>query len=98
MIKPVVVIVGRQNVGKSTFFNRCVGGREAIVYDSPGVTRDRIYRDCDWSGHEFLLVDTGGLMPDSSEELTRKVKEQVKNAVDEADVVIFLVDGKNGIT
>lgn len=98
MIKPVVVIVGRPNVGKSTFFNRCVGGREAIVYDSPGVTRDRIYRDCDWSGHEFLLVDTGGLLPDSTEEITRQVREQVKNAVAEADVVIFLVDGKSGIT
>ena len=98
MIKPVVVIVGRPNVGKSTFFNRCVGSREAIVYDSPGVTRDRIYRDCEWSGHQFLLVDTGGLLPDSTEELTTKVREQVKSAVDEADVIIFIVDGKSGIT
>jgi GTPase len=98
MIKPVVVIVGRPNVGKSTFFNRCVGGREAIVHDSPGVTRDRIYRSCDWSGHEFLLVDTGGLLPDSTEELTRKVREQVKCAVEESDVVIFMVDGKSGMT
>ena len=98
MIKPVVVIVGRPNVGKSTLFNRCVGGRQAIVHDSPGVTRDRIYRDCEWSGHEFLIVDTGGLLPDSTEELTRKVKEQVKHAVDEADIVIFLVDGKEGMT
>lgn len=98
MIKPVVVIVGRPNVGKSTFFNRCVGGREAIVYDSPGVTRDRIYRDCEWSGHDLLLVDTGGLLPDSTEEITRQVKEQVKSAVNEADVVVFMVDGKSGIT
>lgn len=98
MIKPVVVIVGRPNVGKSTFFNRCVGGREAIVHDSPGVTRDRIYRDCDWSGHAFLLVDTGGLLPDSTEELTRKVRDQVKSAIDEADLVIFMVDGKEGVT
>lgn len=98
MVKPVIVIVGRPNVGKSTFFNRCVGGREAIVYDSPGVTRDRIYRDCDWSGHALLLVDTGGLLPDSTEEITRQVKEQVKAAVEEADVVVFMVDGKTGMT
>ncbi|MBX9689036.1 MAG: ribosome biogenesis GTPase Der [Candidatus Obscuribacterales bacterium] len=98
MIKPVVVIVGRPNVGKSTFFNRCVGGREAIVYDQPGVTRDRIYRDCDWSGHDLLLVDTGGLLPDSTEEMSRQVREQVKNAVDEADLVVFMVDGKAGVT
>ncbi len=98
MIKPVIVIVGRPNVGKSTFFNRCVGGREAIVYDSPGVTRDRIYRECDWSGHEFLLVDTGGILPDASEEISRQVKEQVKSAVEEADLVVFMVDGKSGVT
>jgi GTP-binding protein len=98
MIKPVVVIVGRPNVGKSTFFNRCVGSREAIVYDSPGVTRDRIYRECDWSGHELLLVDTGGILPDATEVITQQVKEQVKSAVEEADVVVFMVDGKEGVT
>lgn len=98
MIKPVIVIVGRPNVGKSTFFNRCVGGREAIVYDTPGVTRDRIYRECDWSGHELLLVDTGGILPDTTEVITQQVKEQVKNAVDEADLVVFMVDGKTGVT
>ena len=98
MVKPIIVIVGRPNVGKSTFFNRCVGGREAIVYDSPGVTRDRIYRDCDWSGHEFLLVDTGGLLPDATEEITRQVREQVQQAVSESDLVVFMVDGKDGVT
>lgn len=98
MIRPVIAIVGRPNVGKSTFFNRCVGGREAIVYDSPGVTRDRIYRECDWSGHEFLLVDTGGLLPDSTEEITRQVREQVEQAVSECDLVVFMVDGKDGVT
>ena len=98
VIKPVIVIVGRPNVGKSTFFNRCIGGREAIVYDSPGVTRDRIYRDFDWSGHEFLLVDTGGLLPDATEELTRQVREQVQQAIKESDLVVFMVDGKEGVT
>lgn len=98
MVRPVIAIVGRPNVGKSTFFNRCVGGREAIVYDSPGVTRDRIYRECDWSGHEFLLVDTGGLLPDSTEEITRQVREQVEQAVSESDLVVFMVDGKDGVT
>lgn len=97
MPKPVVAIVGRPNVGKSTFFNRCVGSREAIVHDSPGVTRDRLYRDCDWSGRAFLLIDTGGVMPDS-DEMSRQVRDQVKEAVDEADVVVFLVDGKEGLT
>lgn len=97
MSKPIVAIVGRPNVGKSTLFNRCVGGRQAIVYDSPGVTRDRIYMDCDWSGQDFLLVDTGGLLPDSSEELSKQIVEQVKSAIKEADIVIFLVDGKAGL-
>lgn len=97
MAKSIVAIVGRPNVGKSTFFNRCVGARDAIVYDMPGVTRDRIYRDCDWSGHEFLLVDTGGIVPDATEELTAQVLDQVNYAINEADVIIFVVDGKNGL-
>lgn len=98
MSKPVVAIVGRPNVGKSTFFNRCIGRREAIVYDQPGVTRDSLYRTCDWSGHDFILVDTGGLIPDSNEEISRQVKDQVSGAVEDADVVVFLVDGKSGVT
>ncbi|MBY0356741.1 MAG: ribosome biogenesis GTPase Der [Candidatus Obscuribacterales bacterium] len=98
MSKPVVAIVGRPNVGKSTFFNRCVGGRQAIVYDDPGVTRDRIYMDCDWSGHDLLLIDTGGLMPDSAEEMSKQVSEQVESAIEQADVVVFLVDGKAGLS
>ncbi len=68
------------------------------MHDSPGVTRDRIYRECDWSGHELLLVDTGGILPDSTELITKQVKEQVKSAVEEADVVVFMVDGKEGVT
>lgn len=98
MSKPVVAIVGRPNVGKSTFFNRCVGGREAIVYDSPGVTRDRIYRDCEWSGHKFLLVDTGGIIPNSNEEIPLEIRGQVDHALSEADVIVFLVDGKAGLS
>jgi GTPase len=98
MSKPVVAIVGRPNVGKSTFFNRCIGRREAIVYDQPGVTRDSLYRNCDWSGRDFILVDTGGLIPDSHEEISRQVKDQVSRSVEDADVVVFLVDGKSGVT
>lgn len=97
LAKSVVAIVGRPNVGKSTFFNRCVGARDAIVYDQPGVTRDRLYRECDWSGHEFLLVDTGGLMVDETEEMASQVAGQVKAAIQEADVIVFMVDGKSGL-
>jgi GTP-binding protein len=98
MAKPVVAIVGRPNVGKSTFFNRCVGARHAIVDDSPGVTRDRIYRETDWAGRQFLLVDTGGVIPNSPESIANEVFDQVTLAVDEADVIIFMVDGKSGIS
>ena len=97
MVKPVVAIVGRPNVGKSTFFNRCVGARDAIVFDQPGVTRDRIYRDCDWAGQEFLLIDTGGLIQDSKEEMSEQVADQVQVAVQEADVIVFMVDAKQGM-
>src|SRR6185437_8884987 len=97
MAKAIVAIVGRPNVGKSTFFNRIMGAREAIVHDHPGVTRDRLYREAEWSGHKFLLVDTGGLMPDATEEMSKEVAEQVKLAVQEADVVVFVVDGKQGL-
>jgi GTP-binding protein len=97
MAKPVVAIVGRPNVGKSTFFNRCIGARDAIVYDQPGVTRDRIYREFDWSGQDFLLIDTGGLIPNATEEIETQVADQVTLAINEADVIIFMVDGKNGL-
>jgi GTP-binding protein len=97
MAKPVVAIVGRPNVGKSTFFNRVIGAREAIVHDLPGVTRDRIYRDAEWSGHQFLLIDTGGLVPDAEEEIAVQVATQVKLAIDEADLIIFVVDAKQGL-
>jgi GTP-binding protein len=97
MSLPVVAIVGRPNVGKSTFFNRCIGARTAIVDDTPGVTRDRLYREAEWSGHRFLLVDTGGLLPDEKEEMMTQVGQQAKLAISEADVIIFMVDGRSGV-
>jgi GTPase len=98
MSKNVVAIVGRPNVGKSTFFNRCLGRRHAIVDDRPGVTRDRLYIETDWSGHDFVLVDTGGIITNSEEPMAANVREQVKMAIDEADVIVFMVDGKEGPT
>ncbi|MBI4532942.1 MAG: ribosome biogenesis GTPase Der [Candidatus Melainabacteria bacterium] len=98
MEKPVVAIVGCPNVGKSTFFNRCVGSRAAIVDDMPGVTRDRLYSEADWAGHRFYLVDTGGLVIDSKEEIETQVRRQAQLAIGEADVIVFLVDGKSGLS
>lgn len=95
MSKPVVAIVGRPNVGKSTLFNRLVGRRKAVVADVPGVTRDRIYNDVEWNGRVFTLVDTGGLFLDDSE-FRQEVHEQVSKAISEADVVILVVDGEVG--
>ena len=97
-MKQVVAIVGRPNVGKSTLFNKLIGDRLSIVKNEPGVTRDRLYREIEWSGKEFLLVDTGGLEPKTDDFMMNKIKEQAQVAIDEADVVIFLVDGKAGIT
>ena len=97
-MKPIVAIVGRPNVGKSTLFNKLIGERLSIVKDEPGVTRDRLYRDVEWSGKEFTLVDTGGLEPKTQDFIMSKIKDQAQVAIDEADVVIFLVDGKYGIT
>jgi GTPase len=98
MTRNIVAIVGRPNVGKSTFFNRCIGSRHAIVDDTPGVTRDRSYHEADWAGYEFTLIDTGGIILDKKQELADEVYNQVKVAVEEADVVIFMVDGKCGLT
>ncbi|MFK4785894.1 ribosome biogenesis GTPase Der [Fusobacterium sp. MFO224] len=97
-MKPIVAIVGRPNVGKSTLFNKLVGDRAAIVDDQPGVTRDRLYRDTEWNGKEFVLVDTGGLEPRSNEFMMTKIKEQAEVALNEADVIMFIVDGKAGLT
>ena len=98
MAKNVVAIVGRPNVGKSTFFNRCIGRRHAIVDDRPGVTRDRLYVETDWSGHDFVLVDTGGIITETEEPMAAHVRDQVMLAIDEADVIVFMVDGKEGPT
>jgi GTPase len=97
-MKSVVAIVGRPNVGKSTFFNRCVGARHAIVDDAPGVTRDRIYRETDWAGHELVLIDTGGIIANSKDDISSQIYDQVALAMDEADAVVFVVDGKNGLS
>ncbi len=98
MVKPIVAIVGRPNVGKSTFFNKICGKRISIVDDTPGVTRDRIYADAEWCGHNFMLVDTGGLDPKSEDIFQSDIKKQAQIAIDEANVIIFLVDGKTGVT
>ncbi len=96
--KPVVAIVGRQNVGKSTLLNRVVGRQMAIVSDLPGTTRDRILADVSWRGAGFVLIDTGGLEPESDSDITQRVKEQVETAIAEADAIVFLVDTKDGLT
>ncbi len=93
---PVVAVVGRPNVGKSTFFNRVVGRRVAIVHDQPGATRDRNFARADWAGRAFWIVDTGGVIEGSHEPLDRAVRTQAMAAVTEADVILMLVDGKNG--
>lgn len=95
---PVVSIVGRPNVGKSTIFNRLVGSRKAIVDDEYGVTRDRHYGESYWNGHDFTVIDTGGYMPDESGVITRGIREQVHIAIEESDVILFVVDVEGGIT
>ncbi|MCD5404872.1 MAG: ribosome biogenesis GTPase Der, partial [Desulfotomaculum sp.] len=98
MSKPIVAIVGRPNVGKSTLFNRIIKKRVAIVEDKPGITRDRLYFDAEWNGKEFTLVDTGGLEFKSLSEFGEDVKLQAKAAIDEADVILFMVDAKEGLS
>lgn len=98
MKKPLVAVVGRPNVGKSTFFNKICGRRISIVDDTPGVTRDRIYADAEWCGYNFRMVDTGGLDSKSDDAFQGNIKEQADIAIDLADVIVFIVDGKQGIT
>jgi GTP-binding protein len=98
MTKPLVALVGRPNVGKSTLFNRLVEQRLAIVEDVPGTTRDRIYADAEWGGTTFTFVDTGGLVPDSGDDLSSMVRGQVEIAISEAEAIILLVDVKEGVT
>lgn len=95
---PVVAIVGRPNVGKSTLFNRIIGARQAIVDDRPGVTRDRHAAEAEWNGRRFTIVDTGGLVPESQEQLARQVNAQIHAAIEQADVCLLVVDGRAGIT
>jgi GTPase len=97
-IKPVIAIVGRPNVGKSTLFNRIAGKQKAIVIDEPGATRDRNYMDCIWHDKAFTLIDTGGFEPASEERILIQMREQTNLAIEEADVIIFLMDGKDGLT
>lgn len=98
MAKPLLALVGRTNVGKSTLFNRLVGERTAIVEDLPGTTRDRIYGELEWRGRTIAVVDTGGMVPGTDEDVSENVFEQAQLAIDEADVIAFMVDGRAGVT
>ncbi len=93
--KPIVAVVGRPNVGKSTFFNRIAGSRISIVEDTPGVTRDRIYADCEWLTHKFAMIDTGGIEPSSTDVILSQMRDQAQIAIDTADVIVFVCDGKH---
>lgn len=95
--KPIVAIVGRPNVGKSTLFNRLAGSNISIVEDTPGVTRDRIYADVEWLNYSFTIIDTGGIEPDSSDEILKHMRSQAQIAIDTADVIVFVVDVKTGL-
>lgn len=97
MAKPVVAIVGRPNVGKSTLFNKLIGSRLSIVDDTPGVTRDRIYGDCEWLNHKFLLVDTGGIEPNTSDVILSQMRTQAEIAISTADVIILVTNIRDGV-
>lgn len=98
MSKPMVAIVGRPNVGKSTLFNRLAGKRISIVEDTPGVTRDRVYAESEWVGRPFTMIDTGGIEPESADIIIKQMRRQAQIAIEMADVIVFIVDGKEGLT
>lgn len=98
MPKPMVAIIGKPNVGKSTFFNYIIGQRLSIVEDIPGVTRDRIYGEANWRGRDFTLIDTGGIEPKSDDVILSQMREQADIAISIADVIIFITDVKQGVT
>ena len=98
MAKPLIAIVGRPNVGKSTLFNKIIGTRISIVEDTPGVTRDRIYAEGEWLDKKFTLVDTGGIEPKDNNTILRHIKDQAQIAIDTADVILFVTDIRSGVT
>ena len=97
MSKPIVAIVGRPNVGKSTLFNKLIGQRLSIVNDEPGVTRDRIYGDCEWRGKTIMLVDTGGIETKTDDIILSHIRQQADLAIDSAEVIVFVTDMKGGV-
>lgn len=98
MSRPLVAVVGKPNVGKSTFFNKVSGDRKSIVLNTPGVTRDRIYADVEWCGYKFTMVDTGGITLGTNDVIARHIRKQAEMAMEISDVILFFVDGKNGLT
>ena len=96
--KPKVALIGRPNVGKSTLYNRLVGRRQAIVDEKPGITRDRLYGQSEWNGYEFTVIDCGGIGPESEDVLWEPVAENSRVAMEEADIVLLVVDGRAGVT